>query len=78
MKLEVKGQPFVVYFLKFEGPGFLLTTLCFFGGLIIVIIVDSTLEMVWTRSSNCTLDYHSEKMLLFQEKSTRSSACGFM
>jgi hypothetical protein len=68
----------VIYFLKFEGPGFLLTTLRFFGGLIIVIIVDSASAMVWTRSSNCTSDYHSEKMLLFQEKSTRISACGFM
>ena len=74
----MKGQPFVVYFLKFEGPGFLLTTLCFFGGLIIVIIVDSASAMVWMRSSNFKSDYHSEKMLLFQEKSTRSSACGFM
>jgi hypothetical protein len=29
--LEVKGQPVVVYFLKFEGPGLLLTTLRLYG-----------------------------------------------
>jgi hypothetical protein len=46
MKLEVKGQPFVVYFLKFEGPGLLLTILFFFASLIIVIIIDYALAMV--------------------------------
>jgi hypothetical protein len=42
MKLEVKGQPFVVYF---PGPGLLLTNLFFFASLIIVIIVDYALAM---------------------------------